>query len=197
VKGFPNVIVIGASDGGVEALASIVRRLPSGFAAPIVAALHIDPRRFGRLPSIIGRGARIPVKAAEDRARMQAGTLYLAPPQHQIVLSEDSIYLSTTAMRHGFHRVVDPLFGSAAQVFGERAIGVILTGMSHDGAIGLQTIKREGGITIVHDPSDAAFPQMPKEALQADGIDYKVPAQEIGALLAVLVHDAQILRRTA
>ena len=197
LKTFPNVVVIGASDGGSKALLAILEHLPSTFAAPIFAALATDPRRLNRLCSALARGGRLPVQLAQDGEAIRDGQLYLTPPGVQLLLSERSMHLSDAAHRLGYRSVVDPLFASAADVFGERVIAVVLSGASDDGAMGLRAVKREGGIAMVQDPRDASFPRMPLHAIRSAPVDHVLPAAEIGAALALLVHDSRLLRRTA
>jgi two-component system chemotaxis response regulator CheB len=197
LKNFPNIVVIGASDGGVEALTAIVNHLPSGFAAPVFAALTLDPRRLRRLPSILSRAGRLPVQFAMDNEPIREGRLYLVPEACQLILSPRTMFLSDAARRLGYQSTVDLLFASAAQAFAERVIGVILSGATGDGAAGLHTVKKEGGIAIVQQPDSTSFTRMPSTALASGPVDYVLPAPEIGPALALLVHDSQLLRRTA
>ena len=174
-----------------------MQHLPSGFAAPSFAALTIDPRRLRRLPSILSRAGRLEVQFASDGEPIREGHLYLAPEGCQMLVGERNMYLSDAASRLGYHSGINLLFASAAQSFGERTIGVVLSGATDDGAAGLQTVKKEGGIAIVQKPESTSFARMPASALARGPVDYVLRAREIGPALALLVHDARILRRTA
>src|SRR5581483_9704978 len=171
--------------------------LPSSFAAPIFVALHIDPRRLARLPSILTKAGRLPVELATDGEQIREGKVYLAPCDSQMVFSDKTIFLSDAPQKHGLRPTIDTLFGCAAAVFEERTVGVILSGASEDGGAGLAAVRRNGGITMVQSPSDAAFPLMPSHALETSQPDYTLPARAIGPALALLVHDSQLLRRIA
>lgn len=197
MRAFPSIVVIGGSDGGAEALSTILKHLPGTFAAPVLAAITINPRRLRRLPAILSRSRRLPVHLAADGDPIREGRVYLAPAEYQMIASARNVYLSDAARRLGYRSTIDPLFASAAVAFAERVIGVILSGASEDGVVGLRTIKRAGGITIVQEPGSAAFSRMPSSALATGSVDHVLPAREIGPALAILVHDSQVLRRTA
>ena len=161
----------------------IVQGLPVDFAAAVCVVLHTSPQSPGILDWILGRAGKLPSAAAVTGARLRAGHIYVAPPDHHLVVEPGALRLSKGPRENRFRPAVDPLFRSAAQVYGAGAIGVVLTGSLDDGTAGLWTIKQLGGTTIVQDPKDALFPSMPASALRQVDVDYVVPVQKIAPLL--------------
>ena len=161
----------------------IVHGLPADFAAPVCVVLHTSPHSPGTLDAILGRAGKLPSAAAVSGTRLRPGHILVAPPDHHLVIEPGSVGLSKGPRENRFRPAVDPLFRSAAQVYGAGVIGVVLTGNLDDGTAGLWTIKQLGGITIVQDPKDALFPSMPASALRHVSVDYVVPVQEIAPLL--------------
>ena len=184
------LVVIGASAGGIEALRTIAAGLPDSFSAPICVALHISPLSPGVIPGILERSGRLPVSLACDGERIQAGHIYVAPPDRHLLIEPGRLRVTKGPREHGFRPAIDPLFRSAAQVFGPAAIGVVLTGNLDDGTAGLWTIEKLGGTAIVQDPSDALFPSMPEHAIQHTDVDYVVPLLRIPSLLMELTTEA-------
>jgi two-component system chemotaxis response regulator CheB len=180
------VVVIGTSAGGVEALRELARDLPPGFPAPICIVLHIAPQSPELVPDILSRVARMPVIHPRDRQRLEAGTIYVAPPDRHLILEPGCLRLTTGPRENHFRPAIDPLFRSAAQVYGPTAIGVILTGNLGDGTAGLLALKQLGGVTIVQDEKDALFPAMPADAARHVPIDYCVRLNELAGLLGRL-----------
>ena len=185
----PRLIVIGASAGGVEALTRLVRALPADFPAAVAIVLHISSSGTSVLPAILGRAGAIEVRAATDGQAIEAGCVVVAPPdQHLMVL--DGHYVLRHGPRENGHRpAIDPLFATAADAYGRRAIGVILTGTLDDGAAGLVAIKVGGGLAVVQDPDDALYPSMPANALARVEPDHVVPLDELPELLVALAQD--------
>jgi two-component system, chemotaxis family, protein-glutamate methylesterase/glutaminase len=178
------IIAIGASAGGVEALSELVAGLPSDFGAPIVIVLHIPAEPPSLLPRILARRSKLPVVTAEEGMRAEPGRIYVAPPDRHVLVEKDGTLRTPRGPRENSHRpAVDPLFRSAALAYGSRAIGVVLTGTRDDGTSGLNAIKQCGGTAIVQDPADAAFPSMPKSALDHVKVDHAVPLRELPQLL--------------
>ena len=177
------IVVIGASSGGVEALRTLASALRPGFAAPICVVIHTGPGAPGFLHEIIGRSSTLPVHSPRLPERLQPGHIYVAPPDHHLLVEPGIVRLSKGPLENRFRPAIDPLFRTAAQVYGPAAIGVVLTGNLDDGADGLWTIKQLGGMAIVQDPDDALFPGMPLSALAAVAPDHTVPLAEIGPLL--------------
>jgi len=188
-----DIIVAGASAGGVEALGRLVRALPERFPAVVFLALHLSPLRRSILPRILSRVSALHVTHPADGEVFQRGRVYVAPPDHHpMLMPEGTIHLSRGPRENGARPAVDPLFRSAALAFGQRAIGVVLTGNLDDGTAGLQAIKRLGGVAIVQDPDEADFAGMPDSAIEQVQVDYVAPLDRIGRLLVQLADgDAQ------
>jgi two-component system chemotaxis response regulator CheB len=186
------VVVIGASAGGVETLMRLVRELPSGFPAPVAVVLHVPPDAPSMLAEILSRTGNLKAKTAEAGEPFQAGTIYVAKPDHHLLVAGDGELTLNVARgpRENRHRpAVDPLFRSAALAVGKNAVGVILSGTLDDGTAGLLAIKQCGGIAVVQEPSDALYPGMPQSAIEHVEVDHVVPVAAMGALLQRLVHD--------
>ncbi|HEY4641077.1 MAG TPA: chemotaxis protein CheB [Thermoanaerobaculia bacterium] len=180
------IVVIGASAGGIEALNELVRGLPSDFAAPIVLVLHIPADSPSLLAKILARAGTVKTKTAEDGEIAQNGTLYVAPPDRHLLVEADGTLRTPRGPRENRHRPsVDPLFRSAALAYGPHAIGVILSGTLDDGTAGLLAIQRRGGITIVQDPDDAAYPGMPMSAIANVNVDHVLPMRGIAGQLEI------------
>ena len=181
-----HLVVIGASAGGIEALCRLVAGLPSDFSAAVAIVLHTSPQSPGILHEILNRCGPLPALSPIGRERLQSGTIYVAPPDYHLVIEPLQVRVAKGPKENRFRPAVDPLFRSAAQVYGPNAIGVVLTGNLDDGAAGLWTIKQLGGVAIVQDPFDAMFPAMPQAAMDAVKADHVVPLQDIPPLLARL-----------
>jgi two-component system chemotaxis response regulator CheB len=180
------IVVIGASAGGIEALNELVRGLKPDFAAPILLVLHIPADSPSLLAKILARAGTVKTKTADDGERAENGTLYVAPPDRHLLVEADGTLRTPRGPRENRHRPsVDPLFRSAALAYGPHAIGVILSGTLDDGTAGLLAVQRRGGITIVQDPGDAAYPGMPKSAIANVDVDHILPVREIAAQLAI------------
>ena len=184
-----DVIVIGASAGGVEALRSIVRDLPADLPAAIFVVLHVSPHGESVLPELLARAGPLPAAHPPegDGERFRTGRIYVAPPDHHMVLDDSMVKVVRSAKENRHRPAVDPLFRSAARFHGPRVIGVVLTGALDDGTAGLAAIARQGGVSVVQDPNDALFPSMPRNALRYVDVDHVAPVAEIPALLARLV----------
>jgi two-component system chemotaxis response regulator CheB len=180
------VVVIGTSAGGIEALRELARDLPPDFPAPICIVLHVAPQSPGLVPEILSRVATLPVIHPRDRQRLEAGTIYVAPPDRHLIVEPGCLRVTRGPQENHFRPAIDPLFRSAAQIYGPAAIGVILTGNLGDGTAGLRALKQLGGVAIVQDEKDALFPAMPAEAARHVPIDYCVPLNELAGLLGRL-----------
>lgn len=181
-----DTIVIGASAGGVQALLNLVTDLPPNLVAAVFIVLHIPTDVPSLLPEILSRDAQLPVAAAKNNEEIRPGRVYVAPPDHHLLIERQHIKL-VHGPKENFHRPsIDALFRSAARWAGPRTIGVILTGARSDGAAGMAAIKRRGGITVIQDPVEAPFPSMPASVLRYTKVDYSLPLQEIPPLLAQL-----------
>ncbi|GAB2864846.1 chemotaxis protein CheB [Hymenobacter ruber] len=186
------LIVVGASAGGMPALVEFVAYLPAAIPAAILVVQHFAPDFDGQhLVDRLGRHTALPCRLPADGESLKAGTLYLAPPDRHLLAKDGSVphLLVTKGPRENHYRpAVDALFRSAAVAYGARTVGVVLTGMLHDGTAGLEFIKRCGGVTIVQDPGEAEFPSMPETALLNVDVDYVVPLGQMAALLDEITH---------
>jgi two-component system chemotaxis response regulator CheB len=180
------IVVIGASSGGIEALQTLVSALPADFPAPLCIVQHIAADSPGILDRILTRAGPLKADVPTSGERLQPARIYVAPPDHHLIVEPGRVRLTRGPRENRFRPAIDPLFRSAAQVYGPGAIGVILTGNLDDGTAGLWTVKGLGGIAIVQDPADAQFPSMPANALEYVAVDHRVPLREIPALLVRL-----------
>ncbi len=181
-----DLIVIGASAGGMRAIGHIAQLLPTTLRACVLAVLHTSPASRGMLASVIARRSSLPVKQAEHGEPLRYGQIYVAPPDLHLLVGAQGIELNQGPKVNRARPAIDPLFHSAAALYGRRVIGVVLTGFLRDGTAGLVAIKKAGGVAIVQDPQDAEFPDMPETALAGADVDYCAPLPEISALLAGL-----------
>lgn len=178
-----NLVVIGASAGGVAALLQLARNLAAGFPAPILVVQHIGAHRSS-LDRLMTASGPNPAVIALDGEALKSGHIYLAPPDHHLLVEAGHIRLTRGPKENYARPAIDPLFRSAALEYGRRAIGVVLTGMLDDGAAGLRAIKDCGGVTVVQDPEDAVEPSMPRSAMAAVGeVDHVVSLQQLPGLL--------------
>jgi two-component system chemotaxis response regulator CheB len=181
-----DLIVIGASAGGVEALRDLVSGLPADLAASVLVVLHLPPGGTSVLPAILERAGVLKAYTARDGVRPVPGTIYVAPPDRHLLVVGTRMMLSAGAAEHGCRPAVDTLFRSAALAAGPRVIGVVLSGVLADGTAGLVTIARHGGAAMVQDPAEARHPSMPRHAMSALAIDHVLRARAMGPVLARL-----------
>ena len=181
-----NVVVVGASAGGVEALRSLVAGLPPDFAGAVLVVLHLPRDAPSALAAILTRSGPVPAFTAVDGETLTSGRVYVAPSDHHILLVDGHIRLTRGPAENGHRPAADPLFRSAARGYGPQAVGVVLSGSRDDGAAGLATIAAHGGTTVVQDPADAMYPSMPQSAMDHVKPDHILPAAKIGGLLAGL-----------
>ena len=180
------VIVIGTSAGGAEALSRLMNDLPKDFLIPIFIVWHISPVSSNYLPKMLAKSTNLGVKSAENGEKIVPGQIYIAPPDHHLIIDDGKMRVVYGPKENRFRPAIDPLFRSAADAHGPNAIGILLTGMLNDGTSGLWAIKDRGGTTIVQDPDDAQFPDMPMNALNNVEIDYRVPLTEMAKILLKL-----------
>ncbi|HJQ33565.1 MAG TPA: chemotaxis protein CheB [Pyrinomonadaceae bacterium] len=181
-----DIIVVGTSAGGVEALRTLVGGLPKDFPGSVFVVMHTAPDSPGVLAQILDRWGPLPADNAHNHERIQPGRVYVAPPDRHLLLEPGRMRVTHGPRENRFRPAIDPLFRSAAQVYGPRAVGVILTGGLDDGTSGLWAIKRLGGTAVVQDPSEAFVPSMPLSALDQVEVDYTLPLAEIAPLLVRL-----------
>lgn len=181
-----HLVVIGASAGGIEALRELVAAFPRDFPAAIAVVLHTAPQSPGVLHEILSRSGPLAAISPTGGVRLRPSEIYVAPPDFHLLIEPGYVRVARGPKENLFRPAVDPLFRSAAQIYGPNAIGVVLTGNLDDGAAGLWAIKQLGGVAIVQDPGDAMFPSMPQAALDAVKPDYVVTLAEIAPLLVRL-----------
>jgi len=185
-----NIIVIGTSAGGLDALDEIVRQLPADIPASIFIVQHLAPQNSGEaLLERLGKYRSFRCKLAEDGESFKPGRIYIAPADYHLLVKKGSLLVTKGARENRYRPAIDPLFRSAAVTYGPSVIGVILTGLLDDGTAGLIAIKKCGGVTVVQDPKDADYPDMPRSALDNLKIDHCLPAIEMGPLLEKLVRE--------
>jgi two-component system chemotaxis response regulator CheB len=182
-----DIIVIGGSAGGLDALIEILPRLPVPLPAAVFIVLHSSPDPGSRFPLVLSRKTGLRVSFATDLEPITRGRIYVAPPDHHLLVTPGRIRV-TRGPRENRHRpAIDPLFRSAALAFGPRVIGVVLSGMLDDGTAGLWTIRDRKGTTVVQHPDDAIHSMMPRSAIENVPVDWQCSAREIGPLLARLI----------
>ncbi|MBV8232685.1 MAG: chemotaxis protein CheB [Planctomycetaceae bacterium] len=183
------IIVIGASAGGVEALAALVQGLPADLPASLFVVLHLGPHSASVLPQILSQKGTLPARHARDGEAIEPGRIYVASPDRHLLVRHGRVRVSLGPKENSLRPAADPLFRSAAQAYGRRVVGVVLSGTLDDGTAGLQAIKSRGGVTIVQDPRDALFAGMPRSALEGVTIDHCLPITEIAPLLVRLAYE--------
>ena len=181
-----DLICIGTSAGGVEALSAIAAALPEGLPASVLVVLHLAPDHESALPRILSSAGPVPARHPKDHEALAPGRIYVAPPDRHMLVEPGRIRLVRGARENSHRPAVDPLFRSAALHYGPRVIGAVLTGALDDGTGGLLAIKQRGGTTLVQDPEDAFCPDMPRSALEYVKPDYVVTLAGVAPLLAKL-----------
>lgn len=184
------MIVLGASAGGVQALADMLSLLPADLPAAIFIVLHVPPHGASVLPGILSRRGKLPARHPESGEAVQPGQVYVAPPDHHLLLreSEGQLFVNLTRgpAENGHRPAVDTLFRSAARAAGPRVAGVVLSGTLDDGTAGLEAVKIRGGLTLVQDPDEAQFSAMPRSAIDNVPIDYVLPLAGLAQKLTEL-----------
>ncbi len=191
-----DIIVIGASAGGVEALTHLVRELPAQLPAAIFVVLHIPAQSTSVLPQIVNRAIAKQHKGAsslkashpKDNEEIQTGQIYIAPPDHHLLIKDGHIRLARGPKENGHRPAVDPLFRTAARTYGQRVVGIVLSGTLDDGTAGLAAVKQRGGLAIVQDPDEALYWGMPRSAIENVEVDYIVGVSEIARLMVELAY---------
>jgi len=189
VPGGPQIdaIVIGASAGGVEGVGALLQALPERYAPALMVVIHIPADRPSLLAEIFQARCRLPVREALDKEHVDPGTVYVAPPGYHLLVEADrTLALSLDAPVAFSRPSIDVLFESAAAAYGERVLGIVLTGGNSDGAAGLAAIRAAGGRAWVQEPRDALSAAMPQAALDTAGADLVVPLRDMAVRLAHL-----------
>jgi two-component system chemotaxis response regulator CheB len=186
-----DIIVIGASMGGIDAMRRLLARLPADLPATIFCVIHTGNGDAKFLARAIGGQSALPVLVAQEGERYVRGRAYVPPGDHHLLVGEDHIHVRRGPTENGSRPAIDPLFRSAAATCTTRVIGVVLTGLLNDGTAGLLAIKRCGGIAVVQDPADAEVDPMPRSAIRHVDVDYVCSLEEMPALLARLTAEAR------
>jgi two-component system, chemotaxis family, protein-glutamate methylesterase/glutaminase len=181
-----DIIVIGASAGGIEALKELTAALPAELAASMFVTVHVSPSGPGVLPRILSRSGPLPAIHPVDLQPIEAARVYVAPPDHHLLVKDGYVRVVRGPKENAHRPAVDPLFRSAAVAYGPRVIGVVLTGALDDGTAGLAAVKSRGGLAVVQDPFDALHPSMPQSAIRSVQVDHRVRLAELGPLLVTL-----------
>jgi len=166
-------IVIGASAGGLFALSVILEQLPSGYPVPLVVVQHRSKDQKGLLEEVLQIKCRISIKQADEKEKIEEGFVYIAPPDYHLLVENDKTFsLSSDEPVHFSRPSIDVLFETAAMVFKDTLIGIILTGANDDGAAGIAAVKEYGGLTIAQHPGEAQFPFMPEASIETKAVQY-------------------------
>jgi two-component system, chemotaxis family, protein-glutamate methylesterase/glutaminase len=190
-----DVVVIGASAGGLQALKEIVERLPASLQVCVLVVLHTRADANGILPRILGRAGKLPVSFANTGDRLRHGHVYVARPDHHLLVTADGLQVAHGPRENGFRPAIDPLFRTAARELGPRVVGIVLSGALSDGAYGLGVVKHEGGYAIVQDPEEALISSMPLSALNAVAVDEVLRASAIASAIERLAGDGELQER--
>ena len=185
-----DIVVVGASAGGIEALRVLVGKLPADLPASLFIVLHTSPDAPSMLADILDRSGRLPALTPTNGERIRPGTIYVAPPDRHLLIEPNRVRVTRGPKENRFRPAIDPLFRSAAQTYGPRVVGIILTGYLDDGTAGLWTVKQLGGTAVVQDPADALVPYMPLNAVTHVKVDYCLPLEEIAPVLVRLTSEA-------
>src|SRR5215510_5631934 len=185
----PDIIVIGASAGGISALTRLVAQLPPVFAASIFVTLHIPEHTRSALPKILSQKGHLPALNPVDGEPIQRGRIYVAPPDRHMLIKRGFVHLVRGPRENGARPSVDPMFRTAARAYGKRVVGVILSGALDDGTAGLMAVKKQGGLAIVQDPDEALYDGMPRSAIAHGDVDHILKISEIADLLIGLVEE--------
>jgi two-component system, chemotaxis family, protein-glutamate methylesterase/glutaminase len=179
-----DVVVMGASVGGMQALQEIMQSLPPDYPGTVFVVFHTGPSSL--LPEILSRAGPVPAVAAEHNHPYQPNRIYVAPPNRHLLINDGVMQLDAGPRENGSRPSADPLFRSAARTHRSRVVGVVLSGRLDDGSAGLFAVKARGGVAVVQDPAEAAAPEMPLNAMRNLEVDHCVPVAEIGPLLVKL-----------
>ena len=181
-----DIIVIGASAGGVEALKQLVHGLPADLPAAVFVVLHVPPHGPSVLPRILTRAGRLPAAHPADGQPIRPGTITVAPPDYHLLVKPGHVRLTRGPRENGHRPAADALFRTAARSYGGRVVGVVLSGVLDDGTAGLAAVKRAGGLAVVQHPDDALYAGMPQSAIDNVAVDYTLPVADLAALLTRL-----------
>src|SRR5262245_37938599 len=182
-----DIVVVGASAGGLDAVSKLISGLPARLPAAIFVVIHITPTATSTLASILNRVGSLPAAQAVDGQRIERGRVYVAVPNHHLLIKEGFVSVVAGPKENRHRPAIDPRCRTAARVYGCRVVGIILSGAGDDGVAGLHAIHNRGGVTIAQDPSDAAHALLPRNALEFAAVDHVAPADAMAPLLIDLV----------
>lgn len=191
-----DIVVLGASAGGVTALKRLAASLPDGLPAALFVVVHTSPQSRSMLADILSGAGPLPALPAEDGMAVEHGRIVVAPPDHHLLLDAGRVAVVRGPRENRHRPAIDPLFRSAAWAYGPRVVAVVLTGGLDDGVAGLWAVKSCGGTTIVQEPADAEHPQLPLEVLLHNRVDHRLPLDQIGAQIARLAREPVAARTT-
>jgi len=177
-----DIIVIGASAGGVEALKQLVRELPEALPAALFVVLHVPGNGTSVLPKILSKSSPFAATHPQDNEEIKHGRIYIAPPDSHLLIKRGHVRLTRGPKENGFRPAIDPLFRTAARYYSRRVVGVILSGTLDDGTAGLTAIKKRGGIAIAQDPGEALYSGMPLSAIEQANVDHVATVSEIASI---------------
>lgn len=184
-SGLPYVVAFASSAGGISALSTVLAGFPADLPAVVLVAQHIDPARRSMLPEVLSRWSKLPVRHAWQGARIQESHVYVAPPDHHLLLNRDgTLSLTQTEPVHFVRPSADVLFESVAAAAGDRALAVVLTGTGSDGALGASAIKQRGGAVIAQDEASSEYFSMPQAAIAMGCVDETVTLDAISEAIA-------------
>jgi two-component system chemotaxis response regulator CheB len=183
-----DLIAIGTSAGGFDALLRLARMLPSNLPATVLVTIHLSPHFKSELDQILARVGPLPARFVREGEKYKKGHIYIAPPDRHLLVDGDQLWLGSGARENNTRPAIDPMLRSAALCCGARSIGVVLTGTQGDGAAGLWSLDQCGGFSVVQDPKDAAFADMPLNALTRVKPTHVVALDDMAALLNELAH---------
>lgn len=181
-----NIIVVGASAGGLEALTQLVAGLPLDLPATVFVVLHFPSHGTSTLPKILSRSGVLPATHPEDGEAIQTGRIYVAPPDYHLLIKRGHVRIVRGPRENSHRPAIDPLFRTAARAYGPQVVGVVLSGVLDDGTAGLSAIKIQGGVAVVQDPDDALYPGMPESAIANVKVDHILPSSDLVPLLVNL-----------
>lgn len=184
-----DIIVIGTSAGGIKALSTIVSALPDEMDAVLFIVHHLAADKPSIIPQILKDVSSLPTAHPMDKEKIQKGRIYIAPPDHHLLVNRGYMRVVRGPQENRFRPAIDALFRSAARAYGPRVVGVVLTGYLDDGTVGLQAIKKRGGVAVVQDPNEAEYPGMPKSVLRYVKVNHCIPLIEIPELLVRLANE--------
>lgn len=190
-----DIVVVGASFGGIQAVSTLLGELPPDFPASVFVVIHLFPTQPSTLPGILSRAGELPAIHPKDSQLFKPGQVYVAPPDKHMMIERDRVRVLKSPKENLHRPAIDPLFRTAAYYGRRRVVGVLLTGADSDGTSGLFSIKLKGGLAIVQDPEEAAAPVMPFSAVTHLKVDYTLPVMDIAHLLRKVIFENEKVAR--